>query len=103
MLTEIRLLGSTDFDSRAILSVVLTGDNRLLANLRSADLQPVASRVRQRLVMALTVSIRQPEALPGIWRDLRPERFTAELPGVSSEAPDCGSRGHGPSRGLGKV
>ena len=52
VLTEMRLLGSTDFDSRAILSIVLAGDNRLLAKLRSVDLQPVASRIRQRLVMA---------------------------------------------------
>ena len=40
VLTEMRLLTSTDFDSRAILSVVLAGDNRLLAKLRSPDLQP---------------------------------------------------------------
>ena len=52
VLTELRLLASTEFDSRAILSVVLAGDNRLLAKLRSEELQPVASRIRQRLVMA---------------------------------------------------
>ena len=51
VLTELRLLSSTEFDSRAILSVVIAGDNRLLAKLRSPELQPVASRVRQRLVM----------------------------------------------------
>ena len=49
VLTEMRLLTSTEFDSRAILSVVLAGDNRLLAKLRSPDLQPIASRIRQRL------------------------------------------------------
>ena len=54
VLTELRLLASTEFDSRAILSVVLAGDNRLLAKLRSAELQPIASRIRQRLVMAPT-------------------------------------------------
>ena len=47
-----RLLTSTDFDSRSILSVVLAGDNRLLAKLRSPDLQPIGSRIRQRLVIA---------------------------------------------------
>lgn len=52
VLTELRLLASTEFDSRAILSVVLAGDNRLLAKLRSPELQPVASRIRQRLVMS---------------------------------------------------
>jgi len=51
VLTELRLLTSTEFDSRAILSVVLAGDNRLLAKLRSLELQPIASRIRQRLVM----------------------------------------------------
>ena len=51
VLTELRLLASTEFDSRAILSVVLAGDGRLLAKLRNPELQPVASRVRQRLVM----------------------------------------------------
>ena len=46
------MLASTDFDSRAILSVVLSGDKRLLKKLRTADLKPLASRIRQRLVMA---------------------------------------------------
>ena len=59
VLTEMRLLTSTEFDSRAILSVVLVGDNRLLAKLRSPDLQPIASRVRHRLVMTRT----EPEEL----------------------------------------
>jgi len=52
VLTEMRLLTSTDFDSRAILSVVLVGDHRLLAKLRNPELQPIASRIRQRLIMA---------------------------------------------------
>jgi len=54
VLTEMRLLTSTDFDSRAILSVVLAGDSRLLAKLRTPDLQPIASRVRQRLHIVRT-------------------------------------------------
>ena len=49
---EIRLLASTDFDSHAILSVVFAGDNRLLDRLRRPELKPIASRIRQRLVMA---------------------------------------------------
>ena len=48
---EIRLLAATDFDSRAILSVVFAGDNRLVARMRRSDLRPIASRIRQRLVM----------------------------------------------------
>ena len=46
-----RLLASTDFDSRAILSVVLAGDNRLVAKLRNPNLLPIASRIRQRLLI----------------------------------------------------
>ena len=49
---EIRLLASTDFDSYAVLSVVFAGDNRLLDRLRRPELKPIASRIRQRLVMA---------------------------------------------------
>ena len=56
VLTEMRLLASTEFDSRAILSVVLAGDSRLLVRLRSPELQPIASRVRQRLVITRTES-----------------------------------------------
>ena len=48
---EIRLLAATDFDSRAILSVVFAGDNRLVARMRRPDLRPIASRIRQRLVI----------------------------------------------------
>ena len=48
---EIRLLAATDFDSRAILSVVFAGDNRLLGKLRRPDLVPLASRIRQRLLI----------------------------------------------------
>ena len=51
VLTEMRLLTSTEFDSRAILSVVLAGDNRLLAKLRGLELLPIASRIRQRLIL----------------------------------------------------
>ena len=51
VISEIRLLASTDFDSRAILSVVFAGDSRLIDRLRQPDLQPIASRIRQRLVM----------------------------------------------------
>lgn len=49
--SEIRLLASADFDSRAILSVVFAGDSRLIERLRQPELLPIASRIRQRLVM----------------------------------------------------
>lgn len=51
VLSELRLLTSTQFDSRAILSVVLAGDARLGAKLRREELLPLGSRIRTRLAM----------------------------------------------------
>jgi type II secretory pathway predicted ATPase ExeA len=51
VLSELRLLASTDFDSRCLLTVVLCGDTRLLALLRTESLLPVASRIRARLLL----------------------------------------------------
>ena len=48
-LGELRLLASVDLDSRSILSVVLAGDDRLVAKLQTDDLLPIASRIRCRL------------------------------------------------------
>lgn len=48
-LSELRLLSSTHFDSRSILTVVLCGDGRLLELLRKPELLPIGSRVRARL------------------------------------------------------
>jgi general secretion pathway protein A len=47
-LCELRLLSSTNLDSRSILSVVLAGDSRLTDRLHHADLLPIASRIRTR-------------------------------------------------------
>lgn len=49
VLSEVRLLASTDFDSRSILTVVLSGDTRLLDQFRCPDLLPIGSRIRVRL------------------------------------------------------
>ena len=49
VLSELRLLSSTQFDSRSILTVVLAGDGRLLERFRHRDLLPIASRIRVRL------------------------------------------------------
>lgn len=49
VLAELRLLTQTRFDSRCILGVVLSGDERLLARLAQPDLLPLASRIRSRL------------------------------------------------------
>jgi len=49
VLAELRILASTDFDSRAILTVVLVGDGRLVQGFRHEVLLPIASRIRVRL------------------------------------------------------
>jgi general secretion pathway protein A len=46
---ELRVLTSKDFDSRALLCVVLAGDARLPERLRAPDLLPLGSRIRRRL------------------------------------------------------
>jgi type II secretory pathway predicted ATPase ExeA len=49
VLSELRLLTSAQFDSRALLSVVLAGDSRLTELLRRDELRPLGSRIRSRL------------------------------------------------------
>jgi len=51
VLNELRFLGSTRFDSRQILTVVLSGDSRLLEKFRHEDLLPLGSRIRTRLAL----------------------------------------------------
>lgn len=51
VLSELRLLSSTHFDSRILLSVVLAGDERLPAKLRREELLPLGSRIRIRLAL----------------------------------------------------
>ena len=51
VLNELRILTSTRFDSRSILGVVLSGDKRLVQQLRREDLLPLGSRIRARLVL----------------------------------------------------
>jgi len=51
VLSELRLLTSTHFDSRQLLSVVLAGDRRLLELLRHEELLPLGSRIRVRLTL----------------------------------------------------
>ena len=55
VLSELRLISSTNLDSRAVLTVVLCGDTRVTQRFRDVDLVPLASRIRVRLVQeALT-------------------------------------------------
>jgi general secretion pathway protein A len=49
VLSELRLLSSTHFDSRPILTVVLSGDGRLSELLRLPKLIPLGTRIRARL------------------------------------------------------
>ncbi len=47
-LSELRLLSTSQFDSRPLLCVILAGDTRLQEKLRSNDLLPLGSRIRAR-------------------------------------------------------
>jgi len=49
VINEIRILMSTELDSRQLLCVVFTGDGRLVARLGHDDLLPLSSRIRIRL------------------------------------------------------
>lgn len=49
VLSELRLLSSARFDSRQLLTVVLSGDGRLVDKLRQEELLPLGSRIRTRL------------------------------------------------------
>lgn len=51
VLSELRLLSSTCFDSRIILAVVLAGDDRLLKKLADEELLPLGSRLRVRFTL----------------------------------------------------
>lgn len=50
-LNELRILGSEQFDSAHLLTVVLVGDGRLPERFRSPDLLPLGTRIRTRLVL----------------------------------------------------
>jgi type II secretory pathway predicted ATPase ExeA len=49
VLSELRILASSDFDSTSLLTVILSGDGRLLELLRHEDLVPLGTRIRTRL------------------------------------------------------
>jgi general secretion pathway protein A len=51
VLNELRLMSSTKLDSHMLLTVVLGGDGRLLEKLRAAELLPLASRIRLKLLI----------------------------------------------------
>jgi type II secretory pathway predicted ATPase ExeA len=82
VLAELRLLASAHFDSRALLTVVLAGDGRLTARFHADDLQPLASRIRVRLLLEratpqeLADVLRQACATAGNPRLMTPELVT---------------------------
>lgn len=49
VLSELRILTSSDFDSTSLLTVILSGDGRLSELLRHEDLIPLGTRIRTRL------------------------------------------------------
>jgi len=49
VLSELRILSSADFDATSLLTVVLSGDGRLLELMRHEDLVPLGTRIRTRL------------------------------------------------------
>ena len=49
VLSELRILSSADLDATSLLTVVLSGDGRLLELLRHEDLIPLGTRIRTRL------------------------------------------------------
>lgn len=51
VLAELRILSAEHFDSRSLLTCVLAGDSRLPERFRSAELQPLGSRIRTRLTL----------------------------------------------------
>jgi general secretion pathway protein A len=51
VLSELRILSSADFDATSLLTVVLSGDGRLLELLRQEHLIPLGTRIRTRLTL----------------------------------------------------
>jgi general secretion pathway protein A len=49
VLNELRILSSADFDATSLLTAVLSGDGRLLEQLRRPELVPLGTRIRTRL------------------------------------------------------
>ena len=50
VLSELRILSSADFDATSLLTVVLSGDGRLLEFVAAGQLVPLGSRIRTRLI-----------------------------------------------------
>ncbi len=66
VMSEMRLLSSVEFDSKNILTVVLSGDARLLELFHQPELLPLASRIRVRL----RLDYQSPDELANFLRSL---------------------------------
>lgn len=75
VLSELRILSSTHFDSKILLSVVLAGDRRLTDRFRSDTLLPLGSRIRTRL----TIDYATPEELRAVLKHLTTAAGNASL------------------------
>src|SRR5580693_3321466 len=63
VLAELRLLSSARLDSHLLLTVVLAGDQRLIARFRAEELLPLVSRMRVRLTLERNTSEELQECL----------------------------------------
>lgn len=80
VLSELRLLGSTRFDSHNILSVVIAGDGQLTQKLRRPELLPLGSRIRMRLLMEYVGRDELRQCLEHLLKTAgNPKLMTAEL------------------------
>lgn len=86
VLAELRILASTDFDSRSLLTVVLAGDARLTRQFRRDDLLPVASRIRVRLGLGYLHPPQLSDWLGHVLEKAgRPDLMTAEVCQILAE------------------
>ncbi len=63
VLNELRLLSAAALDSRALLTVVLSGDPRLPEKFRAPELLPLGSRIRMRLTLQPATPLELAECL----------------------------------------
>jgi type II secretory pathway predicted ATPase ExeA len=80
VLAELRLLSTINLDARSLLTVILAGDERLAARLRTPDLLPIHSRIRSHLMLGYA----EPEQLRAVLDNLlehagRPDLMTDDV------------------------
>ena len=78
VLSELRLLGSSHFDSRQLLSVIFAADRRFSDKLRREELLPLGSRIRCRLAL-------EPASREALFATLEQRLVSAGQPQLMSE------------------